>query len=65
MRLEDLNLLRTQCLIGGAWCGAEGGATFPVGNPANGELLAEVPDMGAGETRRAIAADTRRSASTR
>ena len=56
MRLEDLNLLRTQCLIGGAWCGAEGGATFPVGNPANGELLAEVPDMGAGETRRAIAA---------
>ena len=56
MRLEDLNLLRTQCLIGGAWCGAEGGATFPVGNPANGELLAEVPDMGAAETRRAIAA---------
>ena len=56
MRLEDLNLLRTQCLIGGAWCGADGGATFPVGNPANGELLAEVPDMGAGETRRAIAA---------
>ena len=56
MRLEDLNLLRTQCLIGGAWCGADGGATFPVGNPANGELLAEVPDMGAAETRRAIAA---------
>ncbi len=56
MKLDDLNLLKTQCLIGGAWCGADAGATFPVANPANGELLAVVPDMGAAETRRAIAA---------
>ncbi|MBK6632499.1 MAG: NADP-dependent succinate-semialdehyde dehydrogenase [Betaproteobacteria bacterium] len=38
----------------GAWCGADGGAVFTVNNPASGEALAAVPDMGAAETRRAI-----------
>jgi len=40
--------------IGGAWVAADGGATFSVTNPATGEVLGHVPDMGAGETRRAI-----------
>lgn len=40
--------------IGGAWVGADSGATFAVTNPANGETLGHVPDMGALETRRAI-----------
>ncbi len=56
MKLNDLALYRTQALIGGAWCDADSGAAFDVANPASGELLARVPDMGAAETRRAIEA---------
>mgnify|MGYP003526907720 FL=1 len=54
MNLNDRLLLQSHAYIDGAWCDAEGGATFPVTNPASGELLAVVPDMGAAETRRAI-----------
>ncbi len=56
MRLADPGLLRTQGYIGGAWVDADSGATLPVSNPATGEQLGTVPDMGASETRRAIAA---------
>jgi succinate-semialdehyde dehydrogenase/glutarate-semialdehyde dehydrogenase len=59
MRLDDSPLFRSQAYIDGAWTGADSGATFPVRNPANGQLLAEVSDMGAAETRRAIAAAER------
>src|SRR3954465_11077543 len=34
---------------------SDSGETFPVENPATGETIAEVPRMGAAETRRAIA----------
>ncbi|MGH8993032.1 MAG: aldehyde dehydrogenase family protein, partial [Acidimicrobiia bacterium] len=54
--LNDPALLQDQCLIGGEWVGADSGGTFPVKDPATGETLAEVPDMGASETRRAVAA---------
>ena len=56
MKLNDPQLLKTQAYIDGAWRGADGGATFAVNNPASDERLAEVPDMGAAETRRAIEA---------
>ena len=56
MKLNDLALHRTQALIGGSWCDADSGAAFDVANPASGERLARVPDMGAAETRRAIEA---------
>uniref|UniRef100_UPI0037C179A1 aldehyde dehydrogenase family protein n=1 Tax=Elstera sp. TaxID=1916664 RepID=UPI0037C179A1 len=46
--------LRTQAFSGGEWIGAASGATFPVTNPATGEILAEVPDLGAFETEAAI-----------
>ena len=59
MNLNDPQLLKSLAYLDGAWCGADGGATFPVTNPANGQRLAEVPDMGAAETRRAIAAADR------
>jgi len=59
MNLNDRLLLQSHAYIDGAWCDAEGGATFPVTNPASGELLAVVPDMGAAETRRAIEAANR------
>lgn len=59
MKLDDPLLLRTQALIVGAWCDADNAAFFNVYNPATGDCLARVPDLGAHETRRAIdAADT-------
>ncbi|MCM2564256.1 NAD-dependent succinate-semialdehyde dehydrogenase [Janthinobacterium kumbetense] len=56
LNLQDANLLKQQCLIDGAWCDADDGATIAVTNPATGEVIATVPRMGATETRRAIAA---------
>ncbi|WP_442753926.1 NAD-dependent succinate-semialdehyde dehydrogenase [Methylocystis sp. JAN1] len=55
MDVKDLSLVE-QAFIGGAWVGADSGATFAVTNPATGETLGSVPDMGAAETRRAIEA---------
>ena len=43
-------------LIGGSWTAADGGASFDVTNPANGEVVGQVPKSGAAETRRAIEA---------
>ncbi|NWG30354.1 MAG: NAD-dependent succinate-semialdehyde dehydrogenase [Rhodocyclaceae bacterium] len=56
MQLRDPELLRRQAFICGAWVDADDGATVPIHDPASGEKLAEVPDMGAAETRRAIEA---------
>lgn len=42
--------------LGGQWVGADSGATIKVRNPANGEIVAQVPLMGRAETERAIAA---------
>ncbi|MFN4149300.1 MAG: aldehyde dehydrogenase family protein, partial [Rhodocyclaceae bacterium] len=56
MQLRDPELLRRQAFIGGAWVSAANGAMVTIRNPATGEKLAEVPDMGAAETRRAIEA---------
>ena len=56
MHLDDSTLFRTRCRIGADWCDADNGVVFDVRNPANGVVLASVPDMGAAETRRAIAA---------
>ncbi|MFV3130467.1 NAD-dependent succinate-semialdehyde dehydrogenase [Niveispirillum sp. KHB5.9] len=54
--LSDADLLRDRCVVGGVWLGADSGETFPVKNPATGEVLAYVPKMGAAETARAILA---------
>ena len=56
MKLKDPSLLQTRCLIDGQWLDADSGKTIAVTNPATGETIAHVPDMGADETRRAIAA---------
>jgi succinate-semialdehyde dehydrogenase len=42
--------------INGQWVGADSGKSFPVTNPANGDLLAQVADCGPAETLRAIEA---------
>ncbi|WP_374309467.1 NAD-dependent succinate-semialdehyde dehydrogenase [Methylocella sp.] len=54
--LADPALLRDKAYVGGRWIGADSGARFPVVNPANGETLAEVADLGAAETARAVEA---------
>ena len=56
MQLRDPQLFREQAFIAGTWTAADNGATVAITNPANGITLAQVPDMGAAETRRAIAA---------
>src|SRR6267378_1034714 len=56
MKLRDADLLRTRAFIGGKWVDATNGATRQVVNPATREPIGAVPDMGAGETRRAIEA---------
>ncbi|MGA9600009.1 MAG: NAD-dependent succinate-semialdehyde dehydrogenase [Methylocystis sp.] len=52
-------ITRREALIDGLWVEADGGARFPVQDPATGATLCEVPDMGAPETRRAILAAAR------
>ena len=47
-------LLRDAGYINGVWTSGDATKTFDVLNPATGELLASLPDMGAGETRTAI-----------
>ncbi|HHB1425315.1 TPA: NAD-dependent succinate-semialdehyde dehydrogenase [Serratia odorifera] len=54
-RLNDRQLLRQQAFFAGSWSCADGGETLSVTNPANGEILATVPALGAAETTRAIA----------
>jgi succinate-semialdehyde dehydrogenase/glutarate-semialdehyde dehydrogenase len=56
LKLADPKLLRNQCYIAGRWADADSGRTIAVTNPATGELLGTVPNLGAAETRRAIEA---------
>jgi len=56
MKLDDPSLLREQCFIDGSWVAADEGGVLAVTNPATGATLGSVPNMGASETRRAIAA---------
>ena len=57
--LKDPKLFREQCYIDGQWVGADSRKTLPVIDPATGQALGTVPDLGAAETRRAIAAAER------
>jgi succinate-semialdehyde dehydrogenase/glutarate-semialdehyde dehydrogenase len=52
-------LLKQDAYIDGQWVGADGGKRVAVTDPATGEVIAHVPEMGADETRRAIAAARR------
>ncbi|AJY46191.1 NAD-dependent succinate-semialdehyde dehydrogenase [Martelella endophytica] len=54
-RLKDPSLVTEKALIAGEWVGASAGsATFEVTNPANGDVIATLPDLGRAETARAI-----------
>jgi succinate-semialdehyde dehydrogenase/glutarate-semialdehyde dehydrogenase len=52
--LAEPALLKTEALVGGAWI--RGDAAFPVNDPATGQELAQVPNLGAAEAEAAIAA---------
>ncbi|MEX6501827.1 NADP-dependent succinate-semialdehyde dehydrogenase [Pseudomonas zhanjiangensis] len=56
MQLQDPGLLRQQAYVNGQWCEADSGARTEILNPATGELIGCVPNLGRGETRRAIEA---------
>lgn len=56
LKLKDPALLREACFIDGAWSAADNGAVVDVTNPATLKKLGSIPNMGAAETRRAIAA---------
>jgi len=56
LSLADPGLLKTHAYVNGKWCEADDGARFDVTNPATGQVIASVPDMGADETRLAIEA---------
>jgi succinate-semialdehyde dehydrogenase/glutarate-semialdehyde dehydrogenase len=56
MNVQDRPLLRRQGFVAGAWVDADSGKEFEVTNPATGERVAMVADLGVAETGRAIAA---------
>ena len=56
MLLKDPSLLETRAYVAGEWIEADDGARFPVTNPARGDVIASVADLGRAETARAIAA---------
>ena len=56
LKLKNPSLLREQAYIDGAWVDAADGGTFPVTNPADGSLVANVPQQGVPETKAAIEA---------
>ncbi len=56
MDIRDRTLFREQCYLCGTWVDSDNGSTTLIANPATGEPLGRVPDMGREETRRAISA---------
>ncbi|MGY6697860.1 MAG: NAD-dependent succinate-semialdehyde dehydrogenase [Roseinatronobacter sp.] len=54
--LKDPSLLETRAYVAGEWISADDGATFEVRNPARGDVIAHVADLGRAEAARAIAA---------
>jgi succinate-semialdehyde dehydrogenase/glutarate-semialdehyde dehydrogenase len=65
LQLKDMRLLKHKGYIDGKWVDADAGGSFAVTDPATGEKIVEVTDMGAAETRRAIDAAQRALAEAR
>jgi len=56
LELNNPALLREQSYINGEWVSAAGGETFDVTNPADGSLVAKVPQLDVSDAKRAIQA---------
>jgi len=54
--LRDPTLFETRAYVAGEWIAAADGKTFPVVNPARGDVIAEVADLSRAEVARAIEA---------
>jgi len=58
-QLRDPRLFRQACYIDGAWVETGAGKAIEVDNPATGEIIGTVPNLGAKQTRHAIDAAER------
>ena len=56
LELKNPALLREQSYINGEWVSARDGAMFPVTNPADGSLVANVPQLDVSDAQRAVEA---------
>ncbi|EQB13185.1 NAD-dependent succinate-semialdehyde dehydrogenase [Novosphingobium lindaniclasticum] len=63
MTIRNLHPFREQAFVGGIWTAAP--ETVPVTDPATGEVIAQVPHLGADETRTAIDAAAKAQAEWR
>ena len=54
MNLKDATLFRQAALVGGEWIEADPSNAIKVDNPATGEIIGLVPNLGAAETKKAI-----------
>ncbi len=54
MQLNDPSLLKTKGFVAGEWIDAASGGTFAVVDPASGDTVADVADLGVEETSAAI-----------
>jgi succinate-semialdehyde dehydrogenase/glutarate-semialdehyde dehydrogenase len=59
MQLKDMRLLKRNGYVDGKWVDADSGRSFRVTDPASGQTIAEIGDMGVAETKRAIEAAAR------
>jgi succinate-semialdehyde dehydrogenase / glutarate-semialdehyde dehydrogenase len=54
LKLSDPSLFREACYVNGRWVDANASRTIAVDDPATGEIIGSVPNLGAAETRQAI-----------
>ena len=54
MELKNNALFKETCFIGGKWIESDSGEKIKVDNPANGEIIGEVPKCSTSETQKAI-----------
>ena len=54
MELKNNTLFKETCFIGGKWIESDTGEKIKVDNPANGEIIGEVPKCSTSETQNAI-----------
>jgi len=56
MKLSDKSLLKDKCLINGQWLSAKNNETISVTNPADGEVVGNVPSLSANEVETVVEA---------
>jgi len=54
--LKDPSLFKEEAFINGKWVKSSSGKTFPINNPANNEIIAQVANLDAADADKAIAA---------